>query len=273
MTEADIEAGLRLCRASGWNQLEADWRCFLECSPQGCRVAVCDASVIGTVATLNYAGRFAWISMLLVDPHWRGQGIGTHLLHEACQILSGIEAIRLDATPAGKLVYDKAGFRDEYRLVRMKAPSTTAEAVSGVRPIEESDWNRLLAWDRLVFGADREAVLRRLHRGAPEYGFVAESGGEIRGFLLGRRGYLAELLGPLIAQDEPVARALASAGMARAQGRPVMIDAPLHTPAWVQWLATRGFAEERPFIRMYRGRNSYPGLPALVYAIAGPELG
>jgi ribosomal protein S18 acetylase RimI-like enzyme len=253
--------------------------------------------VIGTVATLAYQEKFGWISMLLVDPQWRGQGIGSRLLEEACQMLSGVETIRLDATPAGKLVYDKAGFQDEYRLVRMKAASPVAEGFSGpdgdfpgvrsivrnmlVRNIEDSDWARLLAWDRLVFGADRGAVLRRLSGGAPEYALVAESAGEIRGFLLGRHGFLAEHFGPLVALDELTAQALATAGMGRlngrlqcrAQGRPLLIDAPRHTLDWNRWLESRGFREERPFIRMYRGPNSCPGLPGLVFAIAGPELG
>jgi GNAT superfamily N-acetyltransferase len=292
MIETDIEAGLRLCRASGWNQLEADWRGFLEWGPRGCRVAVCEDGVVGTVATLNYQERFGWISMLLVDPRWRGQGIGTRLLEEACQMLSSVETVRLDATPAGKLVYDKAGFQDEYRLVRMKVASPVAEGLSevrgasgAVRDIVDSDWPRLLAWDRLVFGADRGAILRRLSGGAPEYALVAESAGEIRGFLMGRHGFVAEHLGPLVALDELTARALVSAGMGRlqcrAQGRPVLIDVPRHTTGpntsdsleWTRWLESRGFREERPFIRMYRGANSHAGLPGLVFAIAGPELG
>jgi ribosomal protein S18 acetylase RimI-like enzyme len=289
MRETDIGAGLRLCRASGWNQLEADWRGFLESSPRSCRVAVCEEAVgedrvVGTVATLNYEGRFGWISMLLVDPEWRGQGVGTRLLEEACQVLSGVETIRLDATAAGKLVYDKAGFQDEYRLVRMRATSPVVEGLSEVRGvvrgvfpvvrnIGDSDWARVLAWDRLVFGADRSAILRRLFGDAPEYAWLAESAGEVRGFLMGRHGFLAEHLGPLLALDELTARALATAGMGRLHGRPLMIDAPRHTLEWNGWLESRGFREERPFIRMYRGTNSHAGLPGLVFAIAGPELG
>src|SRR5438093_626515 len=68
MTHADIPAGLRLCRAAGWNQLESDWRCFLELNPEGCRVAESESRVAGTVTTLRYEAKFSWISMVLVDP-------------------------------------------------------------------------------------------------------------------------------------------------------------------------------------------------------------
>ena len=30
MTMEDIAGGLRLCHASGWNQLEEDWRLFMD---------------------------------------------------------------------------------------------------------------------------------------------------------------------------------------------------------------------------------------------------
>ncbi|HMC61764.1 MAG TPA: hypothetical protein VKJ01_21405, partial [Candidatus Solibacter sp.] len=113
--------------------------------------------------------------------------------------------------------------------------------------------------------------------GAPEYAWVAESAGEMRGFLMGRHGFLAEHLGPLVALEELTARALVSAGMGqlqgRARGRPLLIDAPRHTLEWNRWLESRGFREERPFIRMFRGANSRAGLPGMVFAIAGPELG
>src|SRR5262249_51819494 len=63
VTPADIAAGLELCRAARWNQTERDWELFLQLSPEGCRVAVMDERVVGTVATAPYEDRFAWIGM------------------------------------------------------------------------------------------------------------------------------------------------------------------------------------------------------------------
>src|SRR4051794_28971801 len=100
MTAADIDAGLRFCRASGWNQLAPDWQCFLSANPEGCRVATDGSEVVGTVATLRFEARFAWISMVLVPPERRGHGIGTALLQEAMRVLEDMPCVRLDATPA-----------------------------------------------------------------------------------------------------------------------------------------------------------------------------
>jgi len=277
MTAADIPDGLRLCRASGWNQLESDWRMFLECNPAGCRVAVRDRNVVGTVTTLKYEEKFGWISMLLVDPDWRGRGIGTRLLQESVDLLAPAGTARLDATPAGKVVYDKMGFQEEYRLMRMRAASPVRDRSAGVttrvRAIAAGDWARLLDWDRRVFGADRSAILRRVHASAPEYALMAESAGEIKGYLFGRHGFRSEHLGPLVAIDEPTARGLVLTCLSRYADKSWLTDAPQHSPEWRAWLESLGFVAERPFIRMFRGANSYPGLPHQVFAIAGPELG
>jgi ribosomal protein S18 acetylase RimI-like enzyme len=276
MTTADIPAGLRLCRAAGWNQLESDWRCFLESSPAGCAVAESHSGVAGTVATLRYEQKFSWISMLLVDPEMRHRGVGSLLLCEALRILEDMETIRLDATPAGKMVYDKFGFVDEYWLTRMKAMNPQPDplpASSVVRPISRSDFPQILEFDREVFGADRRAILRRLYADAPEYAFVVESPSGLDGFTFGRHGFLAEHLGPVVASEESAARDLVSVCLNAHLGRPFLLDAPQFSQEWSQWLKSIGFREERPFIRMFRGSNSYPGLPRKQFAITGPEFG
>ncbi|MBI4903023.1 MAG: GNAT family N-acetyltransferase [Acidobacteria bacterium] len=268
----DIPCGLRLCRACGWNQLERDWRFFLDSSPGGCGVAVTDGEVAGTVATLRYENRFAWVSMVLVDPAVRGQGIGSGLLDHALQILGDVRSVRLDATPQGRMVYQKLGFHDEYPLCRMQAvsPSAAEPPVSIARPITAADLHGLAGTDCAVFGANRGRLLDWLLEGAPEYGWVLETGD---GYMLGRHGYSFEHLGPIVATSVEAAQALVSACLPAVAGRPVVIDAPMHSAQWKHWLESLGFVEQRPFVRMFRGENAHPGLPEKQFAIAGPEFG
>jgi predicted N-acetyltransferase YhbS len=275
MVPADIRAGLRLCRAAGWNQLEADWRWFLELNPGGCRVAVVEGKVVGTVTTLRFGQRFGWVSMLLVDPAMRNRGIGSHLFRESLAVLEDVETIRLDATPAGKAVYDRFGFADEYLLARTRAldPSPVAPSGPPPRPIAAADLPGIAEFDRPVFGADRGELLRRIWESAPEYGLVLESGGAVEGYILGRHGFRAEHLGPVVAADEAGAARLVAACLQTRRGKPFSLDAPQHSQPWLEWLRSAGFAAERPFIRMYRGPHRCPGLPSRQFAIAGPELG
>ena len=73
MTKADIPAGLRLKEIAGWNQTAADWKRFLEASPEGCFVAEEDGRVCGTATTISFENRFAWVGMVLVDPDTFGE--------------------------------------------------------------------------------------------------------------------------------------------------------------------------------------------------------
>jgi N-acetylglutamate synthase-like GNAT family acetyltransferase len=77
MTKLDLPAGVRLNQIAGWNQTASDWERFLEVSPEGCFVAELNGQVCGTVTTISFQSRFAWIGMVLVDPQCRGRGMGT----------------------------------------------------------------------------------------------------------------------------------------------------------------------------------------------------
>lgn len=203
MNTADIAAGLELCRAARWNQTGRDWELFLRLSPHGCRVAVKDEQVIGTVATVRYEDRFSWVGMVLVNPAERGQGIGARLMSEALEALKGMPSIRLDATPAGHPVYRKLDFVDEYRLSRMEAVVASdglTQSGNPARPMTREDLPAVSLFDREVFGADRRLTLEWLLDGAPEYAWVVEERGQVIGYTFGRHGFNFEHLGPVIQQ-------------------------------------------------------------------------
>ena len=273
MTEEDLPAALALCRAAGWNQVERDWRQFLRLSPAGCRVATRAGRVVGTVTTLDYEGRFAWVGMVLVDPEARRQGIGTRLLREAIELLRDRGAVRLDATPAGREVYLKLGFRDEYELVRLagRVPAELdREETDDLRPVREEDLDAIAAADAEIFGADRRAMLRWMREGAPEYAWMTP---DAKSYCFGRRGFRYEHLGPIVAEDARRARQLAAACLRRRAGAEFILDAFRHDAEWLAWLAGAGFREQRPFIRMYLGEHRYPGRPERQFAMLGPEFG
>jgi len=276
MKPADIEAGLALCRASGWNQQRRDWELFLHLSPRGCRVAVKEGQVVGTVTTVRYQDRFCWIGMVLVDPFERNQGIGTQLLHESLAVLEGERSIRLDATPAGHEVYRKFDFVDEYRLSRMGTTAFVSPMMidhNPPRPMMESDLPQIFEIDREIFGADRGQILAWMFEGAPEYAWVVARSGRIEGYIFGRHGYNFEHVGPLVAQDHESALILVKACLSHYEGRTFILDASGYDPEWKEQLTSIGFKEQRPFIRMFRGENLFPGLPEKQFAILGPEFG
>ena len=276
MRSDDIPAGLSLCRSANWNQLSGDWELFLKLSPGGCRVAVDDSgNVVGTVTTVRYEDHFSWIGMVLVDPAKRRQGIGINLLKESLRILQYENTVKLDATPAGREVYLKLDFRDEYYLSRMQCtsipPKTSIE--TSVRPVIEEDLPGIFEYDRKVFGAKRDKVLEWIWKGAPELAYAHEKGGKIIGYCFGRHGYNYTHIGPVVAREESIAKELVSAMLTKCSGKSAIIDAPHRSRSWLLWLEQNSFAEQRPFMRMFLGDNKWPGKTEHQFAILGPEFG
>lgn len=277
MTRADIPSGILLCRHAGWNQVSRDWDIFIQRNPHGCRAAIDEEikMIIGTFATLIYGDRFAWIGMVLVHPLFRRQGIGTQLLRDALSLISESTTVKLDATPAGREVYRKFDFVDEYGILRMHRPPSLAEIQVNplIRQMQAEDFAHVLKLDLTVFGADRNFILERNFRDCPDYACVIERGGAITGFCMGRPGHHAEQLGPLIAQTKEDAYHLMSFMLGKLGRKPLIVDALQHTPEWTNMLTAMGFVETRSLIRMFRGSNSSPGIPEKQFCILGPEFG
>jgi ribosomal protein S18 acetylase RimI-like enzyme len=273
MTPEDIPASILLCRANRWNQLSGDLQIFLHLSPNDCRVAVKANKIVGSVTTIRYQQAFSWIGMLLVDPSCQRQGIGMQLLLEALYILKAEGTVKLDATPAGREVYRKMDFQDEFHLSRMQLTTNQKPQTTLARPMQQQDLERIAIFDQDIFGAGRQPLLNWFYTGSPELAFVVEEGTEITGYCLGRKGYSFTQIGPVIARDRSIARDLVSAALMHCTGQPVILDTPHHDPQWQAWLTSIGFSEQRPFIRMYRGNNTSHGIPEKQYAIAGPEFG
>jgi GNAT superfamily N-acetyltransferase len=275
MKPEDIPAGLSLCRFAGWNQTARDWELLLQLGPDACRVAADEeGKIVGTVTTIRYEDHFSWIGMVLVHPDRQRQGIGVQLLREALHVLSSEETIKLDATPAGREIYLQLDFADEYRISRMQAKGPVATDSSGpaTRPIQRKDMPSVVAFDREVFGADRQRLLDWQLQGAPQCAFLLEEESQIKGYCFARQGHHFTHIGPVVAGTVASAKGIFSAALQNCEG-PIVVDALHHTPEWNQWLTSMGFEEQRPLIRMFRGTNTFPGHPANQFAILGPEFG
>jgi len=278
MTEQDIPAGVRLNTLSGWNQTSADWERFLVSSPQGCFVMEDGMKVVGTAATICYENRFAWIGMVLVDPEYRKQGIGTQLLNKTIEHLdhSNISTTKLDATPLGKPLYTKLGFISEFEIERwiLKRPATIPTIPSSLpAPLTERQEREVFKLDRESFGADRSFLLRSLCKQAPELAMTIWQDGMPPSFAFGRNGLFADHLGPCMATSPAALDQLLRGFLARSSRETLIVDCIKSNPGAVESLAALGFAFSRPLTRMVRGPNAYPGRPDSLWAILGPEFG
>ena len=291
LSVADLSGAIALSASAAWNQNEADWRLMLTLG-RAWGIRAPDAQgrerLAASVVALPYGSEFAWVSMVLVLPEFRGRGYASLLLAHALNELAwrGIAAI-LDATPAGHPIYVPMGFIDSWGFRRYRREATAATTPArhapgerieadarglDVRPLRDADWPSILGIDRPAFGADREALLRSLAARLPSAAHVAERDGRIVAFVFGRDGREATQIGPLLASDTATTRALLDAALATVEG-PVYLDLTDRHVELVPWLQSRGFAYQRPFTRMLRGLKAAPGDPSRIVLVAGPELG
>jgi GNAT superfamily N-acetyltransferase len=282
LATSDLEDALALSSASGWNQRLDDWRMLLTLAPAGSFAAVHGGRIVGTAVGIDY-GTFGWIAMMLVDPDYRGQGIGARLLDAAMSAVPPDRAVRLDATPLGRALYKRHGFEDETTITRHVArsahrDSSVEEGLPPVRSLAAGDLAWIQAVDEPLFGARRRAIVEWMLGDAPEYAYVVERAG-IPAYCFGRPGRLFDQVGPVVAPDDEAAQALVRAAVLAAKGRALVVDALDRERRFAAWLRDRGFASERPFYRMCRpGTDGRPAYDRGVrscreFAILGPELG
>jgi GNAT superfamily N-acetyltransferase len=274
MTTEDIAGGLRLCRASGWNQVADDWRLFIDSPGSGGFLIERAGNILGTAACMRYDA-LAWIAMMLVDPAERRAGLGAQLLAEALAALADAPCVGLDATPAGEPLYRRFGFVEDYRLVRTKAIVDSARfplPAGPARPMLKSDLAAVCRRDREVFGADRGRLLAAWFHRAPECAWMVEDAAGVKGYTFGRPGCLYHQLGPVVAADAGTARDMVTRCLSRLSGRVFAIDVPLLDGEWLDFLKSAGFVEERRLVRMFLRGHVHPGIPARQYAICGPEF-
>jgi GNAT superfamily N-acetyltransferase len=275
MTIQDIPFGLKLSSLAGWNQTEADWAMLLEQSTAGSFLACYNRVEAGTVTTVTYQKQLNWVGMMLVAPEFQRLGIGTALLNAAIQAVKALGGVCLDATPAGKPLYDRLGFQDLYRLGRwLRLPASLGmQPADHCYPLTHESLPAILAYDHPVFGADRMGILCALQRNAPSLALFTEHDHEIKGFCLGRIGQKYVQIGPVIADSLEIARDLLLSALQTCAYQQVILDNTLLQPSWNQLLHDLGFVEQRPFIRMCLGEFIFPENHAKQFAIAGPEIG
>ncbi|MGJ7543039.1 GNAT family N-acetyltransferase [Variovorax sp. LT1R16] len=250
---------------SGWNQTAEDWALF---SQQGTLFAVRDGEgrIGASGAVLPMGDTGAWISMILVAPALRGQGLGRtvfeHCLREVQR--QGRVAL-LDATPAGERLYTRYGFAPLWRLTRWQRPAAVPSRALARQ--EPAGLERLAALDAEALGLARGLVLAHL---------AGRAGSRLQrhaqGFAIVRAGRIAHQIGPLIATDEAAA-ALLLAELADSTPGPLMVDVPDMRALLREQLGAAGFTPQRGFVRMALGEPVPVGQTAFLHAIAGPEYG
>ena len=275
MTERDLPFADSLRAQAGWNQTISDWRRLLSHDPQGCFVAEREREPVGTITTTTYSHDLAWIGMLLVSTAHRNQGIGQALLHHAIGYLRSLQVkcIKLDATPAGRPLYEKIGFQCEWKFRRWDCsrPRKLGKFPSGVRAVCDKDMEAIAGLDQASFGAGRASWLKHLTRNATCV-LADDAKPGLKAFGVLREGARAMYLGPIVAASFQSAAAVISGLASKTNGAAAYWDLPDFQTEAVELARKLGFVPQRELVRMCLGPNVGGNL-AWLYGIGSPESG
>ncbi|MEP7320060.1 MAG: GNAT family N-acetyltransferase [Panacibacter sp.] len=272
----DLDCALQLSTSEGWNQSPDDWKLFINNPVNICIVVEINKKIIGTTTAINYSGKVAWISMVLVDKAYRGIGVSKLLLQNILEKTWHCKSVKLDATQAGQHVYKTLGFKEEYFITRMTCLSLSPLPLNDdvfIEAIHTNHIQEIAAFDQQVFGANRVQLIEYLIKKNTANSWMIKRNNKVDGFVLGRDGNKYHHIGPVIASSLNGAKLLLVKALHQIQHQPVVVDVLNDKEELINWLASIGFIEQRQFIRMYKGGNFYPGIIAQQYLICGPEFG
>ena len=169
----DLEAALGLSTGAGWNQTADDWRMLFRLSPDGCFASEADGRIVGSAIGIDY-GSYGWIAMMLVEPAYRGRGVGGALLEAAIGAIRAELPIRLDATPLGRPLYQRHGFEDEatltrYALTAQPGPGHERDQPARAQRLTGTDLKVAIEQDVETSGRTRGQLLEWAFDRAPDY--------------------------------------------------------------------------------------------------------
>lgn len=277
MEKSDVPEAFALAHSEGWNQTESDWLFMLNNPENKCLVAEADNKVAGTAIATVYSDNLAWIGMVLVNKDYRSMGIGRKLMNEIISRLRKVKCIKLDATPAGKPLYESLGFIDEYILIRMIADPAkrlkTPVTFPDISEITAESLQNIINADFEIFGALRPGLISYLYNNVPERSFLLSDKKSLHGYFLGRQGTRFNYLGPLCAENSEYAEALLSHALSKLEGSTTVADVHADKAAFISSLDKAGFVKQRELTRMYLNHNLIHGKTDQQYLISGPEFG
>lgn len=270
----DLPAALRFTQEQGWSHRLEDWEFHVRLAHAW---AACDESgeLVGTAAWWAWGEQIATIGFVLVRKDRQGRGIGARLMDVVLED-AGKRTLRLVATKAGVGTYRRLGFVETGAILQCQGSLAAAAASPpppgvSLRSVTAEDLELLCELDAQAFGAPRTALIRAIHE-TGRGGLVAARGDTPVGFALQRLSGRGLLIGPVVADEEPVATALVSRLLSEGSGF-VRIDIPADAEALAALLGAAGLPAIDRYPCMVRDAQPPRRAGVRTFGLASQALG
>jgi len=271
MTTADVDAAVVLAAAQGWRDRRRFYDLVFRTPTSQPLVGTVGGRIVATgVATANLP--VGWLGAIAVEAEFRGRGYGRSMTEALVWRMTaiGCQTLSLEATDAGRPMYERMGFRLVTHYHQLEAghidEAPAPPAGTRVRPLEPADLPGVFALDRTATAEDRSAALAAL---AETGGWLLERDASTTGFLLPAERSYGAIVAPRFEDGLfllELHRSLAPVGAS------VRAGIPDEHPAAARELIARGWRETWQAPRMLLG-PAVPWRPEWIWGQINSAMG
>jgi GNAT superfamily N-acetyltransferase len=240
---------LNLAESRDWLRQDHQWRLLFTIGDVY-GIDAPDGGLAGVVVATRFGEDVTAIGMMLVAPQHERQGLGRRLMTHALQ-QAATRSDWLVATEFGQPLYERLGFRQ----IGVKARFVGDFPVSATglsRPASTADMPAIAALDAEVCGTARTRMLGQMPTFCSQLRVVDGPGG-LRGYAGAWPNVGSTVIGPVLAENTGMARALIIDLAARITG-PIRLDLGLEQAELVDWVQGMGIGQGSTTAVMVRGR-------------------
>ncbi|MFJ3056319.1 GNAT family N-acetyltransferase [Herbaspirillum sp. NPDC087042] len=279
MRATDLEACHGLSQHLKWPHRLADWHFHHAVSRGHVIEQEADqdggtAVVAGSGMLCHFGGDYATLGLVIVSDALQGRGLGRAMM-QTLLADAGTRSVILNATAAGRPLYEKLGFQvtdtlSQHQSASAHAPRPVLPLGGRIRPLRDDEIPSLLALDRHASGMDRSALLLALLRFAEVA--VLEQDGRVKGVAMLREFGRGRVIGPVIAADPEDAKRLISHWVNAYAGSFLRIDVPGRS-GLRDWLQEIGLTCVDDVVTMCRGTPPTGDAQWQPYSLINQALG
>ncbi|MGB5733652.1 MAG: GNAT family N-acetyltransferase, partial [Thiohalocapsa sp.] len=210
MSRPEVDELVNWAAREGWNPGLHDAELFWATDPDAFVAAEVDQTLIGGGAITSYDGAFGFMGFFIVQPEFRGLGLGNALWHARRErLLARLRpgaSIGMDGVFAMQAYYAEGGFVFSHRDIRFRAevpdlPAITPAGGEAVTPLAEVAFEHVVAYDQACFPAARPGFLRGWLSQPDALALGCHRNGRLSGYGVIRRCREGCKIGPLFADD------------------------------------------------------------------------
>lgn len=272
--------GLKLlvewAETEGWNPGPFDAEIFWNADPNAYYGIYMNGELIAGGAIVSYNGEFGFMGLFIVKPEFRDLGIGRKLWYRRRNMLverlNPGAAIGMDGVVAMQPFYNKGGFDIAFKGERYEKIGMQFKLSENIEEIRQNDLQAIQNYDEQRFGFARHKFIIPWLNIPGNKLFKYQENNIIKGYVVARKVAVGYKVGPLFAEDRPVAEDLYRACLNAVVGEPLYIDIPTVNGDAIRMIEEHKAKYVFECARMYHGEP-----PAIdmdkVYGITTFELG